>query len=106
MSDDGSDVEMHSAVSRQVPTPKPPLSQAGHSTTLEVPGSNVKAYRASSPVPMVVDEPVVDEPVVDEPVASEPSFDLLHRIPGMYRLLDLVQERGSGGVGEPNQPVY
>jgi hypothetical protein len=106
MSEDGSDTEMHSAVSHQAPSPMPPLNRAAHSTTPDIPERNSDAYRASSPVPMVVDEPVVDEPVVDEPVASKPSFDLLHRIPGMYRLLDLVQERGSGGVGEPNRSAY
>ncbi|CAG8553543.1 2168_t:CDS:2, partial [Acaulospora colombiana] len=37
--------------------------------------------------------------VVEEPAAA-PSLDLLDRIPGMYRLLDLVNEEGSGGIGK------
>lgn len=29
-----------------------------------------------------------------------PSLDLLERVEGMYRLLDLIPEQGSGGAGE------
>jgi hypothetical protein len=29
-----------------------------------------------------------------------PSLDLLERVEGMYRLLDLIAEQGSGGAGE------
>jgi len=104
MSDDGSDVEMQSAVSHQPPSTinRPPLSQVAHSTP---PGRDNNAYRAPSPIPMVIDEPAVSMPVVDEPVATTPSLDLVLRIRGMYRLLDLVQERGSGGVGKYSRGV-
>jgi hypothetical protein len=37
------------------------------------------------------------EPTQDE---TDASLDLLDRIPGMFRLLDLVEEAGSGGIGE------
>ncbi len=30
--------------------------------------------------------------------------DLVTVIPGLYRVLDLMHERGSGGLGEPNKP--
>jgi hypothetical protein len=29
-----------------------------------------------------------------------PNFDLLHAIKGMYRILDLISEQGSGGLGK------
>jgi hypothetical protein len=35
---------------------------------------------------------------IEESPAS-PSLDLLGRIKGMYRLLDLINEHGSGGIG-------
>jgi hypothetical protein len=28
------------------------------------------------------------------------AHDLMHRVTGMYRLLDLISEQGSGGAGE------
>ncbi|KIM22920.1 hypothetical protein M408DRAFT_26541 [Serendipita vermifera MAFF 305830] len=34
----------------------------------------------------------------DEPLSPTSSMDLMHHIPGLYRLLDLVQERGTGGM--------
>ena len=37
---------------------------------------------------------------IPEPVkAKEPSLDLLDRIPKLYRLLDLRNDDGSGGIG-------
>ncbi|KIM19860.1 hypothetical protein M408DRAFT_172603 [Serendipita vermifera MAFF 305830] len=95
-SDAASDTTMQTAPSRLPPPPRSsqPQTQAAHSTALEPPKPSPNATRASSPVPMEV-----DEPAVEESVASAPSFDLLDRIPGMYRLLDLVQERGSGSGG-------
>ena len=83
-SDDASDVTMQTAVSN-IQSSTRPLSRATQAAMLEPP--NPLLDRAASPM------------IVDEPVVSEPSLDLMHRIPGLYRLLDLVQERGSGGVG-------
>jgi hypothetical protein len=88
MSDDGSDTDMQSAVSHQVSASLHVLSQTARSTVLNLPDLNSDVTRAPSPMQE------------DEPVATKPSLDLMHRIPGMYRLLDLVQERGSGGVGK------
>lgn len=39
-------------------------------------------------------------PNTDESTESMPSFDLLDRIKGMYRLLDLISEQSSNGLGE------
>ncbi|KAG8783755.1 hypothetical protein FRC15_004586 [Serendipita sp. 397] len=51
--------------------------------------------------PAVSSEEVMDidpPPVKDENTAAAPSLDLLNRISGMFRLLDLVTEQGSGGL--------
>ncbi|KIM22925.1 hypothetical protein M408DRAFT_224263 [Serendipita vermifera MAFF 305830] len=68
----------------QAATPTRPLSRAALATPLQTP----------APDPDVVPSPMG----IDEPVTSAPSMDLVHQIPGLYRLLDLVQERGSGGM--------
>jgi hypothetical protein len=41
-----------------------------------------------------------DDEDIDEKPAKKLSLDLLDRIKGMYRLLDLINEQGSGGAGE------
>jgi len=38
-------------------------------------------------------------PVINEEPPALPSLDLLGRVKGMYRLLDLINEQGSGGIG-------
>ncbi|KAK0189051.1 hypothetical protein F5146DRAFT_693680 [Armillaria mellea] len=40
----------------------------------------------------------VDEPEVTRRTQSQMNIDLVHEIPGMYRLLDLISEPGSGGL--------
>jgi hypothetical protein len=89
------DVEMHSAASHvessATPTnPAVPLDT--NDTYLNQPeGSNIS--RIPSPA-------IVNDVDMEEKVATEPSLDLLDRIPGMFRLLDLVTEQGSNGIGQ------
>lgn len=52
----------------------------------------------TAPAAQVDTEPPIDATVDEEPPTS-PSLDLLGRITGMYRLLDLINEQGSGGIG-------
>ncbi|KIM19859.1 hypothetical protein M408DRAFT_334238 [Serendipita vermifera MAFF 305830] len=68
----------------QTATPTRPLSRAALATPLQSPAPDPD--RASSPMD------------IDGPLTSTPSMDLVHQIPGLYRLLDLVQERGTGGM--------
>ncbi|KIM24943.1 hypothetical protein M408DRAFT_224544 [Serendipita vermifera MAFF 305830] len=81
-SDAASDVSMHTAPSR-TPSPSPLPSLVSKD---DVNFSNFVQ------IPMVLDEPE------EKPVVSEASADLLSRLPGVYRLLDLVQDQSSGGV--------
>ncbi|KAG8833320.1 hypothetical protein FRC17_010895 [Serendipita sp. 399] len=77
LSDD--ELEMKSALSEIPPSSVPPAHQ--------------------EPVPPREEPMEVDAtPIKDEPTASAPSLDLMNRISGMFRLLDLVTERGSGGL--------
>jgi hypothetical protein len=48
----------------------------------------------SSPIDATRDAPL------NAKVATKPSLDLLDRINGMFRLLDLVTEQGSNGLGQ------
>ena len=45
------------------------------------------------------EEPTVADGLADSPVARTQSLDLVTRIDGMLRILDLVSEQGSGGLG-------
>ena len=49
--------------------------------------------RSSSPI-------VTQDASSNEKVANNPSLDLLDRINDMFRLLDLVTEQGSNGLGQ------
>ena len=40
-----------------------------------------------------------ESPVINDEPPAKPSRDLLDRVKGMYRLLDLINEQGSGGIG-------
>lgn len=87
VSSDG-DTEMHSAsqmLSSIVPNQEPGNPQVP-------PSSTVPPTRGVSPM-------VVDHAPDNEPVVSRPSLDLLDRISGMFRFLDLVTEQGSNGLG-------
>ena len=48
----------------------------------------------------------IDVVMHDEPKGNDP--DLLYRICGLYRLLDLINEQGSGGAGmiKAHMPHY
>jgi hypothetical protein len=37
---------------------------------------------------------------VDVPLPQHDELDLAYSIKGMYRILDLISEQGSGGLGE------
>ncbi|KAK0467152.1 uncharacterized protein EV420DRAFT_1507486 [Desarmillaria tabescens] len=50
---------------------------------------------SGTPDSMDVDEPKVTTP---RPAQGKMDTDLVHEIPGMYRLLDLISEPGSGGL--------
>ncbi|KIM22917.1 hypothetical protein M408DRAFT_332686 [Serendipita vermifera MAFF 305830] len=82
-SDTASEASMRTAHS-QLATPIRPLSPVGPTAPLQLPIPN--SDRAPSPMD------------IDEPTPSEPSLDLMDHIPGLYRLLDLVQDRGGGGI--------
>ncbi|PVF98362.1 hypothetical protein CPB86DRAFT_825740 [Serendipita vermifera] len=85
------DVEMHSARSEITSVPPGATYQAppNHEDT------NDTTYDAPHPPDFI--EPEDNKVIIDEPPAS-PSLDLLCRIKGMYRLLDLLCEEGSGGI--------
>jgi hypothetical protein len=86
------DVEMHSAASHAESSATPTSRTVPLDTDINQPGgSNISRI----PTPVIVND--VD---MEEKVATEPSFDLLDRIPGMFRLLDLVAEQGSNGIGQ------
>lgn len=88
------DVEMHSAISHIDGMATPASYPLAAPTKVE-----------DLPLPAMVNGIVVNgmeatpTVMVEEAVASEPSLDLLDRIPGMFRLLDLVTEQGSNGLG-------
>jgi hypothetical protein len=86
------EVEMYSAASH-VESPAAPTSRTiPLDTYINQPeGDNISRI----PTPVTVND--VD---IEEKVATEPSLDLLDRIPGMFRLLDLVAEQGSNGIGQ------
>jgi hypothetical protein len=62
----------------------------------------------------VQDIEMKDVPVIPPPLATPAAtalghetqapdvvtLDLMHRVTGMYRILDLISEQGSGGAGE------
>ncbi len=54
--------------------------------------------------PIIEEQPTITDPMDvvmhDEPKGNDP--DLLYRIRGFYRLLDLINEQGSGGAGMIN----
>src|SRR5258706_5054210 len=56
--------------------------------------------------PVIEEQPTITDPIDvvmhDEPKGNDP--DLLYRIRGLYRLLDLIDEQGSGGAGMINAP--
>ena len=43
--------------------------------------------------------PSLDQSIPRTPPPASDPLDLMHRIGGMYRLLDLISENGSGGAG-------
>ena len=55
-----------------------------------IPVTPPSLYRATLDVPQHVDK-------TQAPGAEV--LDLMHRVTGMYRLLDLISEQGSGGAG-------
>lgn len=86
------DVEMHSAASHVELSTTPTNPLVPLDTYINQPeGGNISRI----PTPVIVND--VD---MEEKVATEPSLDLLDRIPGMFRLLDLVAEQGSNGIGQ------
>ncbi|PVF92927.1 hypothetical protein CPB86DRAFT_144289 [Serendipita vermifera] len=90
-----SDVEMQSACSHF--TPLPPANQ--QTNQQEPPNNENKQEPLNEDMKSLNNiEQESHAMVVDEPVAR-PSLDLLGRVKGMYRLLDLVYEEASGGGG-------
>lgn len=55
------------------------------------------ASNTTSKPPSVSPENQEAHPIYSTPI---PPHDLLHRIRGLYRLLDLIGEQGSGGIGK------
>jgi hypothetical protein len=87
-----SDVEMHSARSE--------LTSVPPGTNHQAPSINQNGIdQTNSSLHPPDDTGHEDDTLLlDEPPAS-PSLDLLSRVKGMYRLLDLLCEEGSGGIG-------
>lgn len=85
-----SDVEMFSATSGR--TRYGTAADADHQDADETITRNLQNTELSSKTDA---EPFV----IDEESPALPSPDLLGRIKGMYRLLDLINEQGSGGIG-------
>ena len=59
------------------------------------------------PTPPVIEEQATTTNPIDAVTCDEPKgddADLLFRIRGLYRLLDLVSEQGSGGAGMIKAP--
>ena len=59
-------------------------------------------FSAISEADLSVEEPTmrtVVDALADSPVARTQSLDLVTCIDGMFRILDLVSEQGSGGFG-------
>jgi hypothetical protein len=52
--------------------------------------------QTSNPSPSPI---VIQDPPSNDKVSAKPQLDLLDRINGMFRLLDLVSEQGSNGLG-------
>ena len=102
--------------------PAPPGSQeetaAGHTNTLPLVEGDMADDRSQrldtnlteqqSAHPIIEEQTSIPDPIDvvmhDEPKESE--TDLLFRIHGLYRLLDLINEQGSGGAGMINVPRY
>lgn len=75
-------------------------NQGLHSTVTTTQGESGNTIRPIDPnTPLVMEETLdpVDVIMHDEPKESD--MDLLSRIHGLYRLLDLISEQGSGGTG-------
>ena len=109
------------AAEEQDSSPLPPLGNqegtAGDHTNTPPPvegdiGDGVSFHLdASSPNqqpthPVIEEHTTITDPIAvvmhDEPEGSDP--DLLSRIRGLYRLLDLINEQGSGGAGMIKAP--
>jgi hypothetical protein len=86
-----SDVEMQSACSHLTPLPSATQGEPPDHKRKEEPANDT----LKPPNGFNQDDHHMD---IEEPVARA-SFDLLSRIKGMYRLLDLVYEEASGGGG-------
>ena len=58
--------------------------------------------------PVIEEQPMTTDPIdvgtCDEPKGDD--ADLLFRIRGLYRLLDLISEQGSGGAGMIKAPLF
>jgi hypothetical protein len=70
-----------------------------HTRTLDVtkmPDSRSQS-RARNPIPSPI---VTQDASSNEKVTNKAPLDLLDRIKGMFRLLDLVTEQGSNGLGQ------
>lgn len=52
-----------------------------------------------TPPPLYHATPDVQQHVNRTQAPGADTLDLMHRITGMYRLLDLISEQGSGGAG-------
>jgi hypothetical protein len=86
---------------------EPGVTNKGNSDTKSytVPGEPPEhPKRTSTPTPHVTENPTKRpkaniKPFVP-PVLEEKDLDLSTSIRGMYRILDLVKERGSGGLGD------
>jgi hypothetical protein len=60
---------------------------------IEVDGDDKTQQRQSTKFDVSVDEDVASK------AARASELDLVHHIKGMYKLLDLISEQGSGGLG-------
>ena len=90
----GDDLSLHLDASTPNQQPTHPVIEEHATTTGSI---DVVMHETTDPIDVVMH---------DEPKGNEP--DLLYRIRGLYRLLDLINEQGSGGAGmiKAHMPHY
>lgn len=86
-------------------TDTPPAAE-GDTGGDRLPHPDTTATKQASVHPVLGEQTSIADPIDvvmrDEP--KECDTDLLFRIRGLYRLLDLINEQGSGGAGATNVP--
>jgi hypothetical protein len=85
-----------------LPVPPQPSTAAAPDISEQKTSFQETSYSINETYHLVGDSGENENEMIAGEAVVAPPLDLLNRIQGMYRLLDLVNEEGSGGIGKSN----